>query len=149
MKINSRVLRISLHVSFGLIPHNHLKLLVIAVVFVRLRCRFSMVQIPAVCYRLYYSVFQYGIAVHATSEGLWQEVGEEKLRRCASLISPGFTRTNFADDVTNQEIKAQLTASEDKFAMPPEAVARTVAYVIGQPDDVGVAEIAMRSTAQA
>jgi NADP-dependent 3-hydroxy acid dehydrogenase YdfG len=59
------------------------------------------------------------------------------------------TRTNFADNVTNQEVKAQLAASRDRFAMPPEAIARAVAYAIEQPADVDVAEIIVRSTAQA
>ena len=86
-------------------------------------------------------------AVRAISEGLRQEVAEEKLR--VTIISPGFTRTNFADRVTNSEVKAQLAASRDKFAMSPDAIARAVAYAIEQPADVDVAEIIVRSTAQA
>jgi NADP-dependent 3-hydroxy acid dehydrogenase YdfG len=86
-------------------------------------------------------------AVRAISDGLRQEVAEEKLR--VTIISPGFTRTNFADGVTNEEVKAQLAASRDKFAMPPEAVARAVAFAIEQPAEVDVAEIIVRSTAQA
>lgn len=85
-------------------------------------------------------------AVRAISEGLRQEMAEEKLR--VTTISPGFTRTNFADNVTNEEVKAQLAASRDKFAMPPEAVARAVVFAIEQPADVDVAEIIVRSTAQ-
>jgi NADP-dependent 3-hydroxy acid dehydrogenase YdfG len=86
-------------------------------------------------------------AVRAISDGLRQEVAAEKLR--VTIISPGFTRTNFADGVTNVEVKAQLAASRDKFAMPPEAVARAVAFAIEQPADVDVAEVIVRSTAQA
>ena len=86
-------------------------------------------------------------AVRAISEGLRQEVAEEKLR--VTIISPGFTRTNFAERVTNSEVKAQLAASRDKFAMSPDAIARAVAYAIEQPADVDVAEIIVRSTAQA
>ena len=86
-------------------------------------------------------------AVRAISEGLRQEVAEEKLR--VTLISPGFTRTNFADHVTNNEVKAQLAASRDRFAMSPDAIARAVAYAIEQPGEVDVAEIIVRSTAQA
>src|SRR6476619_2722983 len=52
-------------------------------------------------------------AVRAISEGLRQEAGD-KLR--VTVISPGFVRTNFADGVTNPEVKAQLAASRDKFA---------------------------------
>jgi NADP-dependent 3-hydroxy acid dehydrogenase YdfG len=86
-------------------------------------------------------------AVRAISDGLRQEVAEERLR--VTVISPGFTRTNFADGVTNQEVKAQLAAARDRFAMPPEAVARAVVFAIEQPADVDVADVIVRSTAQA
>src|ERR1700727_2625249 len=43
-------------------------------------------------------------AIRAISEGLRQEVAEDNLR--VTIISPGFTRTNFADNVTNAEVKA-------------------------------------------
>lgn len=84
-------------------------------------------------------------AVRAISEGLRQEAGD-KLR--VTIVSPGFTRTNFADGVTSPELKAQLVAARDKFAMPPEAVARTIAFAIEQPDDIDVNEIIVRPTAQ-
>jgi NADP-dependent 3-hydroxy acid dehydrogenase YdfG len=42
-------------------------------------------------------------AVRAISEGLRQEAGD-KLR--VTIISPGFVRTNFADTVTNPEVKS-------------------------------------------
>ena len=86
-------------------------------------------------------------AVRAISDGLRQEVAEEKLR--VTVISPGFTRTNFADHVTNAEVKAQLDASRDKLAMAPDAIARAVAFAIEQPPEVDVGEIIVRSTAQA
>lgn len=84
-------------------------------------------------------------AVRAISEGLRQEAGD-KLR--VTIISPGFTRTNFTESVTNPEIKAQLAESRDKFAMPPDAVARAIAFAIEQPADVDVNEIIIRPTAQ-
>jgi NADP-dependent 3-hydroxy acid dehydrogenase YdfG len=46
-------------------------------------------------------------------------------------------------------MKAQLEASRDKFAMPPDAIARAVAFAIEQPADIDVNEIVLRSTAQA
>jgi NADP-dependent 3-hydroxy acid dehydrogenase YdfG len=85
-------------------------------------------------------------AVRAISEGLRQEAGD-KLR--VTVISPGFTRTNFADGVTNPEVKAQLEDSRDKMAMSPDAVARAIAFAIEQPADVDVGEIIVRPTAQA
>jgi NADP-dependent 3-hydroxy acid dehydrogenase YdfG len=75
-------------------------------------------------------------AVRAISEGLRQEAGD-KLR--VTVISPGFTRTNFSGQ----------KPPEVTFAMPPEAVARTIAYAIEQPDDIDVGEIVVRPTAQA
>ena len=84
-------------------------------------------------------------AVRAISEGLRQEAGD-KLR--VTIISPGFVRTNFAEGVTNPEVKAQLAASRDKFAMPPDAIARAIAFAIEQPADVDVNEIVIRPTAQ-
>ena len=84
-------------------------------------------------------------AVRAISEGLRQEAGD-KLR--VTIISPGFTRTNFAESVTNPEVKAQLADSRDKFALPPDAIARAIAFAIEQPADVDVNEIVIRPTAQ-
>ena len=84
-------------------------------------------------------------AVRAISEGLRQEAGD-KLR--VTIISPGFVRTNFADSITNMEVKAQLTASRDKFAMPPDAIARAIVFAIEQPADIDVNEIVVRPTAQ-
>jgi len=85
-------------------------------------------------------------AVRAISEGLRQEAGE-KVR--VTIISPGFVRTNFAEGVTNPEVRARLEESRDKFALPPEAIARAIAYAIEQPADVDVNEIVIRPTAQA
>jgi NADP-dependent 3-hydroxy acid dehydrogenase YdfG len=85
-------------------------------------------------------------AVRAISEGLRQEAGD-KLR--VTIISPGFTRTNFAEAVTSPEVKARLTESRDAFAMPPEAIARAIAFAIEQPADVDVSEVVVRPTAQA
>ena len=74
-----------------------------------------------------------------------QEAGD-KLR--VTIISPGFVRTNFADSVTNPEVKAKLAESRDKFAMPPDAIARAIAFAIEQPADIDVNEIILRPTAQ-
>jgi NADP-dependent 3-hydroxy acid dehydrogenase YdfG len=84
-------------------------------------------------------------AVRAISEGLRQEAGD-RLR--VTIISPGFVATNFAERITNQSVKAQLEASRNEVAMPPSAVARAIAYAIGQPADVDVNEIVIRSTVQ-
>jgi len=46
-------------------------------------------------------------------------------------------------------VKAQLAAARDKFAMPPAAIARPIAFAIEQPAGIDVNEIAVRPTAQA
>src|SRR6266496_2577811 len=76
-------------------------------------------------------------AVRAISEGLRQEAGDT-LR--VTIISPGMTRTNFADTMTNASVRAQLAESRDAIALPPAAVARTIAYAIEQPADIDVGE---------
>jgi NADP-dependent 3-hydroxy acid dehydrogenase YdfG len=84
-------------------------------------------------------------AVHVISEGLRQEAGD-RLR--VTVITPGFTRTDFADDVTNPEVKAQIATAKDTFAMPPDAIARAIAFAIEQPADIDVGEVIVRPTAQ-
>jgi NADP-dependent 3-hydroxy acid dehydrogenase YdfG len=84
-------------------------------------------------------------AVLAISDGLRQELaGAVRV----TVITPGFTATNFPDHVKNSELKAQLEQAAKKFAMPPEAIARAVSYAIEQPDDLNIGEIVVRSTAQ-
>jgi NADP-dependent 3-hydroxy acid dehydrogenase YdfG len=84
-------------------------------------------------------------AVRAISEGLRQEAGD-KLR--VTIVSPGMTLTGFADRMTNQEMRAQLTEAA-RIAMPPDAVARAIAFAIEQPAGIDVGEIVIRPTAQA
>jgi NADP-dependent 3-hydroxy acid dehydrogenase YdfG len=85
------------------------------------------------------------VAVRAISEGLRQEAGD-KLR--VTIISPGFIRTDFVDAVTNPEVRAQLKEARDKLAIPPDAIARAIAFAIEQPSDVDVNEIVIRPTAE-
>jgi NADP-dependent 3-hydroxy acid dehydrogenase YdfG len=84
-------------------------------------------------------------AVRTISEGLRQEAGD-KLR--VTSISPGFIQTDFADSMTDAKIKAQIIAARDSMAIPPEAVARAIAFAIEQPSSVDVNEIVVRPTAQ-
>lgn len=84
-------------------------------------------------------------AVRAISEGLRQEAGD-KLR--VTVVSPGFTHTHFAESMTDAALKAQTLASMDEMAIPPEAIARAIAFAIEQPADVDVGEIVVRPTAQ-
>lgn len=85
-------------------------------------------------------------AVRAISEGLRQEAGD-KLR--VTIVSPGMTRTDFADSMTNPDVRAQLVETRDAIAMPPSAVARAIAFAIEQPAGIDVGEVVVRPTAQA
>ena len=85
------------------------------------------------------------VAVRAISEGLRQEAGPNMR---VTIISPGMTSTSFADGMTDPDVRAQLEAVRDSIAMPPDAVARAIAFAIEQPEDVDVGEIVVRPSAQ-
>lgn len=85
------------------------------------------------------------LAVRAISEGMRVEAGD-RLR--VTVVSPGFVQTTFADASPNAEVRAQLAASRDQFAIPPEAIAAAIAFAIEQPPEVDVNEIVVRPTAQ-
>src|SRR5260370_25921937 len=76
-------------------------------------------------------------AVRTITEALRQEAGD-KLR--VTSISPGFVHTNLADSMTNPEVKSQIINQRDKMAIPPEAIARAIAFAIDQPAEVDVIE---------
>ena len=84
-------------------------------------------------------------AVRTLAEALRQEAGPQ-LR--VTGVSPGFVRTDFAEAMTNPEIKAQTLARRDQIAIPAEAIAQAVAYAISQPAGVDVGDIVVRPTAQ-
>jgi NADP-dependent 3-hydroxy acid dehydrogenase YdfG len=84
-------------------------------------------------------------AVLALSDGLRQEVAG---RIRVGTVSPGFTATGFSTHVKDINLRRQMEQAAEKFAMSATAVAHAIAYMVDQPDDVNVAEIIVRSTAQ-
>jgi len=84
-------------------------------------------------------------AVRTITEALRLE-GGDNLR--VTGISPGFVHTNLADSLTSPEVKSQIINRMDKMAIPPDAIARAIAFAIEQPADVDVNEIVIRPTAQ-
>lgn len=46
--------------------------------------------------------------------------------------------------MTNPEIRSQIIDRMHKMAIPPEAIARAVAFAIEQPADIDVNEIVIR-----
>lgn len=57
-------------------------------------------------------------------------------RECArvTIVSPGFVRTGFLDAVP--DLKADLAVARDKIAIPPDAIARAIAFAIEEPSNV-------------
>lgn len=63
-------------------------------------------------------------------------------------VSPGFVKTGFADHMPEGDTNAQVLATMQEIAIPPEAIARAIAFAIEQPADVDVGDIVVRPTAQ-
>jgi len=84
-------------------------------------------------------------AVGALSEGLRQEVKAYNLR--TTVISPGAILTELAGHINDPEAKQGMSFL-NSIGISPEAIARAVAYAIGQPEDVDVSEIFLRPTVQ-
>ena len=84
-------------------------------------------------------------AVRTISEALRQEAGAH-LR--VTEISPGMISTDFASSMSDPAVKTAIQKRVAELAIPPESIARGVAYAIEQPDDVDVGSIVIRPTAQ-
>ncbi|OWZ94831.1 oxidoreductase [Sinorhizobium sp. LM21] len=81
-------------------------------------------------------------AVRAISDGLRQET--DRIR--VTVISPGTTTSELADTIS--DLTARETMKEWRaVCISPDAIASSIAYAIGQPDDVDVSEIIVRPTA--
>ena len=85
------------------------------------------------------------VAVRAICEGLRQEAGAF-LR--VTTVFPGFVHTDFAEASSNTAVRERIAGMRDEIAIPPDAIARAIAFAIEQPADVDVNEIAVRPTAQ-
>lgn len=85
-------------------------------------------------------------AVRTMLEGLRQESTDGTLKTTA--ISPGMTRTEFADSITDPAIRAEIGCGMAEFALDPDAVARAVQFVVDQPWEVEIGELSIRPTSQ-
>lgn len=85
-------------------------------------------------------------AVRTVMEGLRQESTDGVLR--TTSVSPGYVRTELADSIDDVSVRAQIRKGMEEFALPPEAVARAIAFAIEQPDDVEIGDITIRPTVQ-
>jgi NADP-dependent 3-hydroxy acid dehydrogenase YdfG len=85
-------------------------------------------------------------AVRTLLEGLRQESTDGVLRTTA--VSPGVVRTELVDSIDDAGVREQIRRNMNEFAIPPEAVARAIAFAIEQPDDVEIGDITIRPTVQ-
>lgn len=85
-------------------------------------------------------------ALRTVSEALRQET-VPGLR--VTEVSPGFVDTTFVDrSITDPAVREEMGRRKQALAIPPEAIARAIAFAIEQPDDVEIGSIVVRPTAQ-
>ncbi|WP_025146432.1 SDR family oxidoreductase [Pedobacter jeongneungensis] len=63
-------------------------------------------------------------------------------------ISPGFVKTDFANNIKNQEMKTAVQQGMEQIAINPIAIANAVIYAISQPKDVEIGDIVIRPSKQ-
>lgn len=63
-------------------------------------------------------------------------------------ISPGFVKTDFADNIKNDTMKSVIKENMEKMAISPTAIANAVLYAIGQPSDIEIGDIVIRPAVQ-
>lgn len=83
-------------------------------------------------------------AVRTAMEALRQESTDGVVR--TTSISPGFVNTELDGSVTDDALRAQTRAAMDSIGLPPEAVARAIAFAIEQPHDVEIGDLTIRPT---
>jgi NADP-dependent 3-hydroxy acid dehydrogenase YdfG len=84
-------------------------------------------------------------AVRTLTEALRQEAGDS-LR--VTGISPGFVHTDFANSMPDPRIRASIPKQTDLIAIPPDAIARAIAFTIDEPAEVDVNETVVRPAAR-
>lgn len=63
-------------------------------------------------------------------------------------ISPGFVKTDFANNIKNEEMKTTIQKVMEQIAIDPLAIANAVIFAISQPDDVEIGDIVIRPSKQ-
>jgi len=63
-------------------------------------------------------------------------------------ISPGFVKTDFANNIKNEEMKTAIKKGMEDIAINPLAIANAVIYAISQPQDVEVGDLVIRPSKQ-
>ncbi|MCW2259804.1 MULTISPECIES: SDR family oxidoreductase [Sphingobacterium] len=63
-------------------------------------------------------------------------------------ISPGVVKTDFAENIKNQEMKIIIKNNMENLAISPDAIANAVIYAVSQPSDVEIGDIVIRPSKQ-
>jgi NADP-dependent 3-hydroxy acid dehydrogenase YdfG len=84
-------------------------------------------------------------AVRTITEALRQESGPN-LR--VTEVSPGMIATDFTHSIIDEATRSAIQSTVDAVAIPPEAIARAIAFAIEQPPEVNVGSIVVWPTAQ-
>ncbi|MES9539473.1 SDR family NAD(P)-dependent oxidoreductase [Actinomadura sp. NPDC000600] len=86
-------------------------------------------------------------AVRTLMEGLRQESTDGVLR--TTSISPGYVRTELIDNaVDDPALREQARQNMADLGIDPVAVARAIAFVIDQPEDVEIGDLTIRPARQ-
>ena len=63
-------------------------------------------------------------------------------------ISPGFVKTDFAENIKNEAMKTVVRKGMEQMGIDPVAIANAVVYAVSQPDDVEIGDIVIRPSKQ-
>jgi len=63
-------------------------------------------------------------------------------------ISPGFVKTDFAENIKNEAMKTMVRKGMEQMGIDPIAIANAIVYAVSQPDDVEVGDIVIRPSKQ-
>jgi NADP-dependent 3-hydroxy acid dehydrogenase YdfG len=84
-------------------------------------------------------------AVRVLTEGLRMELHSQNIR--CTMISPGAVATELPESSSEEATRKDLREFY-KMAIPPDSIARAIAYAIRQPAEVEIDEVVIRPTAQ-
>ncbi|GEN75311.1 SDR family oxidoreductase [Chryseobacterium hagamense] len=63
-------------------------------------------------------------------------------------ISPGFVKTDFAENIKNEEMKTMVMNGMEEMGINPAAIADAVLYAISQPADIEIGDLVIRPSKQ-
>jgi NADP-dependent 3-hydroxy acid dehydrogenase YdfG len=84
-------------------------------------------------------------AVRTIAEAFRQE-SDGRIR--ITGISPGMVKTDFVENIKNDEMKTAVQKGMEQIAINPIAIANAVIYAISQPGDVEIGDIVIRPSKQ-